>query len=73
MDRAKLNLYDFNSARERELLNQVRDTEFDRILRGEVDLLGPSSLKVLGRDGTTLAQDAFRSVLLSQGGVAKVV
>jgi len=72
MDRPKLNLVDVGSVRERELLDRVRDTEFDRIIRGEMDLLGSPSLKVLGRDGATLAQDAIRSVLLRQGGIVKV-
>ena len=38
VDRPRLNLEDLVSERERKILNLVRDTEFDRILRGEVDL-----------------------------------
>lgn len=67
MDRQKLNLNDVSSARERELLDRVRDTEFDRILRREVNLPGSSGLEQIVGNRTPLAQDAFRAILLRQG------
>ena len=67
MDRQKLNLHHLTSTRERELLDRVRDTEFDRILSGEMDLAGPASGEKWLGDTTPLAQDAFRSILFRQG------
>lgn len=67
MDRKKLNLVHFTSRRERELLDGVRDTEFDRILRREVHLAEPPGGQKLIGDTTPIAQDAFRSILLRQG------
>ena len=69
MDRSKLNLVHFASRRERELLDLVRDTEFDRILRGEVNLAEPASGQEFIGDRTPIAQDAFRAILLRQGRV----
>ena len=54
------------SVRERELLNRVRDTEFDRILRGEVDLAKATGGQHVVRDRTPLAQDAIRSIFFRQ-------
>lgn len=73
MDKPKLNLVDFASMRERELLNRVDDTEFDRILRGEVDIPHPASKKDVVGKRRPIAQDAFEAVLLRQGGALKRV
>ena len=69
MDKQKLNLVHFTPARERELLDSVRDTEFDRILRGEVNITeAPGGKKFIG-DMTPIAQDAFSAILLRQSRV----
>lgn len=67
MDRKKLNLQYLTSTRERELLDRVSDTEFDRILSGEVDLaVATGGQHVIG-NAAPLAQDAFGSILFRQG------
>lgn len=73
MERPKLNLNDVGTARERELLDRVCDTEFDRILRREVDISGSPGFQKLWRDATPLAQDAFSAVLFRQGCGPKVL
>ena len=71
MDRKKLNLDHLLSRRDRELLDRTGDTEFDRILSGKVNFIStPLDQKFVG-DRAPLAQDAFRSILLSQGRVHK--
>ena len=69
MDRQKLNLQHLTSTRERELLDLVRDTEFDRILRGEVNFAKSTGIEHIVGNGTPIAQDAFCSILLRQGRV----
>lgn len=69
MDRPKLNLYDVGTARERELLDLVRDTEFDRVLGGKVDVPESPLSKHSVVQRTPLAQDVFRSVILRESGV----
>ena len=57
MDRPKLNLVHFSSFRERELLNRAHDTEFERLLRGEVNLFEPAGCEHVIRQAGPLAQD----------------
>ena len=73
MDKPKLNLIDFGSARERELLNRVHDTEFDRILRGEVNIPNSAGGEKFVGNARPLAQDAISAVFLRQRGTHKVV
>lgn len=52
---------------ERELLNLVRETEFELILRGAVSLAAATGGKMCIGDRTPLAQDAFSAILFRQG------
>lgn len=72
MDRSpRSNLHYVGSPRERELLDLVRDTEFERVLRGEVDFAKATGGEQVIGDRAPLAQDAFRSILFRQGGIHK--
>jgi hypothetical protein len=71
MDRQKLNLHYLTTVRERELLDRVRDTEFDLILSGKVDLASATGGQEGAGNITPLAQDAFCAILFRQGGLHK--
>ena len=70
--RPRLNLQHLTSVRERELLDAMDDTEFDRILRGEVHLPESAGGQRIGGYGAPIAQDAIRALFLRQGRIHKV-
>lgn len=61
-----LNLKDFVPPWEREIADRVRETEFDRILRGDMDVPVASGTQDVIRQGRPLAQDVFRSIVIRQ-------
>jgi len=61
-------LDDFIPLWERKLDNVVRDTEFDRLLGSDIDLLEKSVSQGSLRNRRALAQDVFDSFVVRQGG-----
>lgn len=67
VDRAKLNLSNVRTRGEFELIDGMRDTEFERMIRGEVDLPEAARVKQVVRDGAPFSQDAVHAILFRQG------
>ncbi len=66
MQRAKLDLNNFVPLWERKFDNLVSETEFDRLLRRDIDL--PETSVIQDRIGNTcaLAQDIFSALIVRQ-------
>ena len=68
MQRANLDLQDFRLPWERKITDRVNETEFERLLRGDVNLVvTPFGQHVLG-DPCPLAQDVFSALIVRQRG-----
>ena len=68
MQRANLDLHDFRLPWERKITDRVNETEFERLLRGDVNLVvTPSGQHVVG-DTCPLAQDVFSALVVRQRG-----
>ena len=67
MQRAHLDMKHFLPVWERELDNPVDETEFDRLLGSDVDLLGASFSQKRVGNTCALAQDVFRALIIRQG------
>lgn len=64
--RGKLNLNDLLPPWESELPNVGDEPEFDRILRGDLNIAHPASGKDVVRQTRPLAQDVFRALVIRQ-------
>lgn len=65
------NLNYANTARERELLHRMRNTEFERILRGHVNI-SESPLAVDGViNRASFSQDVFDALILSRSRIQR--
>ena len=68
MQRANLDLQDFRLPWERKITDGVNETEFERLLRGDVNLVvTPSGQHVFGYT-RPLAQDVFGALVIRQRG-----
>ena len=71
MQRAKLDLKDFVPIWEREIADGISETEFERLLGSDVNLLEPAfSQKRIGNT-CALAQDVFSALIVRQRSVQK--
>ena len=66
MQRAKLDLNNFVPLWERKIADSVSETEFDRILRSDMNFSEASGSKDIVRDGRALAQDVFSALIVRQ-------
>ena len=66
MQRAPLDLKNFVPPWERKLTDSISETEFDRLLRGDVNFSGASGGEGFVRDGCPLAQDVFSALIVRQ-------
>ena len=66
MQRSNLDLKNFVPPWERKIADSIRETEFDRLLRGDVNISEASGSESVVGDGRTLAQDVFRALIVRQ-------
>lgn len=66
MNRPRLNLNDLIPAWERKFSNAVHDTEFERILRGDVNVPYAPGAQQFIRQGCTFAQDILSALIVRQ-------
>ncbi len=66
MQRANLDLKNFVPPWERKIADSVRETEFDRLLRSDVNVLESPGSQNIVRDTRPLAQDVFSALVVRQ-------
>ena len=66
MQRTKSDLKNFVPLWEREVADSITETEFDRLLRSDVNFLETPSRKGFVRNRRALAQDVFGAVIVRQ-------
>ena len=66
MQRANLDLKNFIPPWERKIADSVSETEFDRLLRSNMNFSEASGSKDIVRDGCALAQDVFSALIVRQ-------
>ena len=66
MQQPHLNLKDFVPSWEREIADSIRETEFDRLLRSDIDLSDASGREGIVRNRRALAQDVFSALIFRQ-------
>ena len=66
MQRNNLDLKNFVPPWERKIADSVRETEFDRLLRSDVNVIETSLGQEAVRDVRPLAQDIFRALIVRQ-------
>ena len=66
MQRAALDLNDFVPLWERKIEDNISETEFDRLLGSDVDLLEPALGQKRIGNACALAQDVFSALIIRQ-------
>ena len=66
MQRGNLDLKNFVPLWEREIADSVSETEFDRLLRSNMNLSESSGSENISRDRRALAQDVFGALIVRQ-------
>ena len=67
MQRANLDLKNFVPLWEREITDSISETEFDRLLGSDVNLLEPALSQKRTGNTCALAQDVFSALIIRQG------
>ena len=66
MQKAPLDLQHFVPPWEREIADRITETEFDRLLRSDINLFEASGGKGFIGDRRALAQDVFNALVIRQ-------
>ena len=69
----QLKLKDLLPLWERKLTYLMNEAVFERFLRRDVDILGPPSIQEIVGERGALAQDAFCTLIVRQGGVHRTL